>query len=83
MGQARPARTIEAEVFLLKDVNGSVKAKLDVKDGSTKLMFLDRAGHERVVLTSAEDFSAFEMKDENGRLGAPGAKTIGTSILTA
>jgi hypothetical protein len=49
MGQARPARTIEAEVFLLKDVNGSVKAKLDVKDGSTKLMFLDRAGHERVV----------------------------------
>ena len=36
-------------MFLLKDVNGSVKAKLDVKDGSTKLMFLDRAGHERVV----------------------------------
>ena len=70
MGQARPARTIEAEVFLLKDVDGNVKAKLDVKDGLTKLTFLDRAGHERVALTSAEDSAALEMKDEKGRLGA-------------
>jgi hypothetical protein len=70
MGQARPARTIEAERFLLTDVDGNVKAKLDVKDGSTKLMFLDRAGHERVALTSAEDFAALEMKDDAGRLGA-------------
>jgi hypothetical protein len=70
MGQARPPRTIEAEVFLLKDVDGNVKAKLDEKDGSTKLIFLDRAGHERVALTSAEDFATFEMKDGKGRLGA-------------
>jgi hypothetical protein len=76
MGQARPARTIEAEVFLLKDVDGNVKAKLDVKDGSTKLTFLDRAGHERVALTSAEDFAALEMKDEKGRLGA----TMGAGV---
>ena len=79
MGQAWPARTIEAEVFLLKDVDGNVKAKLDVKDGSTKLTFLDRAGHERVALTSAEDFAALEMKDEKGRLGATMAMGAGVS----
>ena len=70
MGRAPPARTIEAEKFLLKDVDGNVRAKLDVKEGSTELMFLDRAGHERVALTSAEDEAALEMKDATGRLGA-------------
>jgi len=47
------------------------RAKLILlKDGLTKLTFLDRAGHERVALTSAEDSAALEMKDEKGRLGA-------------
>ena len=46
MGQARPPRTIEAEVFLLKDVDGNVKAGGGTVP--TKLIFLDRAGRERV-----------------------------------
>jgi hypothetical protein len=76
MGQAVPARTIEAESFLLKDVDGNLRAKLDAKDGSTKLLFFDRAGHERVALTSAENSAALEMKDEKGRLGA----TMGAGV---
>lgn len=70
IGQAGPARTVEAESFLLKDVDGNVKAKLDSKDGKTKLTFLDRAGHERVALTSTENVAALEMKDGAGGLSA-------------
>ena len=86
IGQAGPPRTVEAESFLLKDVDGNVKAKLDSKDGTTKLMFQDRAGHVRVALTSTESVEAFEMKDETGRLGATmstGASTVGISSTMA
>ena len=85
MGQAGPGRTIEAESFLLKDVDGNVRAKLDAK-GSTKFLFLDRAGHERVALTSDENSAALEMKDEKGRLGATmgaGASKDGMSSTIA
>jgi hypothetical protein len=86
IGQAGPPRTVEAESFLLKDVDGNVKAKLDSKDGITKLIFQDRAGHVRVALTSTESVEAFEMKDETGRLGATmstGASTVGISSTMA
>ena len=86
IGQAGPPRTIEAESFLLKDVDGNVKAKLDSKDGTTKLPFLDRAGHERVALKSTENVEAFEMKDETGRLRATmatGLSSVGISSTLA
>jgi hypothetical protein len=77
MGQARPARTIEAERFLLKDVDGNVKAKLDVKDGSGELSFYDHAGHQRIELTSTESYSALNLKDDAEGLGA--TMEVGTS----
>ena len=86
IGQAGPPRTVEAESFLLKDVDGNVKAKLDSKDGTTKLIFQDQAGHVRVALTSTESVGAFEMKDETGRLGATmstGSSTVGIESTMA
>jgi hypothetical protein len=68
MGQSRPTRTIEAEAFVLKGSDGSIKAKLDTKDGIAEFLFYNRAGQPRVAITSGEEGEAIEMRDDSGEL---------------
>jgi hypothetical protein len=66
MGPSGPTRAIEAESFVLRDPDGTVKAKLDTKNGLTELLFLSSAGQQRVAITSDEEGEALEMKDDSG-----------------
>jgi hypothetical protein len=70
IGQAGPPKTIEAETFLVKDINGKVKAKIDAMNGSAELLFYDHAGRQRIELTSTESYRALNMKDDAGGVGA-------------
>lgn len=70
IGQAGPPKTIEAETFLVKDINGKVKAKIDAMNGSAELLFYDHAGRQRIELTSTESYSALNLKDDAGGVGA-------------
>jgi hypothetical protein len=56
MGQARPVRTVEAQNFLLKDANGTVRARLSIElaDRPT-LSLLDAHGSPLVSLAGGQD----------------------------
>jgi hypothetical protein len=79
MGQSGPTRTVEAETFVLKASDGTVRAKLDTKNGLTQLLFFNNAGQPRVAITSDEEGEALEMKDDSGELLA----TIGVAVRKA
>lgn len=79
IGQSGPARTVEAETFVLRGSDGTVKARLDTKNGTTELLFFNRAGQPRVVITSDEEGEALEMKDDSGELLA----TVGVAVQKA
>jgi len=51
MGQTPPGRTIEANSFVLKDMNGSVRASLAMVEGDPMLRLIDSAGRPRIVET--------------------------------
>ena len=79
MGQLGPTRTVEADTFILRSSDGTVRAKLDTKNGLTELLFFNHAGQPRVAITSDEDGEALEMKDDSGELLA----TMGVAVRKA
>ncbi|HEX6802259.1 MAG TPA: hypothetical protein VF133_01145 [Terriglobales bacterium] len=68
VGQTRTARTIEAERFVLRGTDGSVRAKLEAANDSTELAFYNSAGNVRVAIKVASDGEGLEMRDDAGRL---------------
>jgi len=68
MGQSRSTRTVEAESFVLKGPDGSIRAKMDTHDGSTELLFYNAAGQARVAIKMDEEGEALEMRDDSGEL---------------
>ena len=68
VGQAHPTRTIEAERFVLRGADGSVRAKLEAANDSTEFAFYNNAGKVRVAIKVASDGNGFEMRDDAGRL---------------
>ena len=67
-GQTHPTRTIEAEQFVLRGADGSVRAKLEAANDSTELDFYNNAGKVRVAIKVESDGNGFEMRDDAGRL---------------
>jgi hypothetical protein len=51
MGQTPPGRTIEANSFVLKDLDGNVRASLAMVQGDPMLRLFDSAGRPRIVET--------------------------------
>ena len=68
VGQTRQTRTIEAERFVLRGADGSVRAKLEAANDSTEFAFYNNAGKVRVAIKVASDGNGFEMRDDAGRL---------------
>ena len=68
VGQTRPTTTIEAERFVLRGADGSVRAKLEAGNDSTEFAFYNNAGKVRVAIKVAPDGNGFEMRDDAGRL---------------
>jgi hypothetical protein len=55
MGQARPARTIEAERFVVKDSSGAVRAQLAAEGTDVRLVLYDTKGESRASLYVVPD----------------------------
>lgn len=68
MGQSRSTRTIEAETFLLKGSDGSLRAKLDTTSGSTEFLFYNDVGQSRVAIRTNAEGEGLEMRDDSGEL---------------
>ena len=68
VGQTRPTRTIEAERFVLRGADGSVRAKLEAANDSTEFAIYNKVGKVRVAIKVASDGNGFEMRDDAGRL---------------
>jgi hypothetical protein len=68
VGQTRPTRTIEAERFVLRGADGSVRAKLEAANDSTEFAFYNNTGKVRVAIKVASDGEGLEMRDDAGRL---------------
>jgi hypothetical protein len=68
VGQTRATRTIEAERFVLKGADGSVRAKLEAANDSTEFAFYDGAGKVRIAIKVASDGDGLEMRDDTGQL---------------
>ena len=68
VGQTRQTRTIEAERFVLRGADGSVRAKLEAANDSTEFAFYNNVGKVRVAIKVASDGNGFEMRDDAGRL---------------
>jgi hypothetical protein len=68
VGQTRTTRTVEAERFVLKGADGSVRAKLKAVNDSTEFAFYNSAGKVRVAIKVASDGNGLEMRDDTGRL---------------
>ena len=54
MGQAQPNRRVEAEMFVLKDANGKVRAELGMAAHGPVLALYDEDGTRRAALGMAE-----------------------------
>ena len=68
MGQSQTSRTVEADAFVLKGPDGSVRAKLDTNNGSTQLLFFNDAGRSRLAVKSGEEGESLEMLSDAGEL---------------
>lgn len=68
MGQSRSSRTVEANAFVLRGPDGSVKAKFDTNNGSTELLFFNDAGQSRLAMKSGEEGEGLEMLSDDGEL---------------
>lgn len=68
VGQTRATKTVEAERFLLRGADGSVRAKLEAANDSTEFAFYNRAGKVRVAIKVTFDGDGLEMRDDTGRL---------------
>lgn len=68
VGQTRTTKTIEAERFVLKGTDGSVRAKLEAVNDSTEFALYDGAGKVRIAIKVASDGDGLEMRDDTGRL---------------
>jgi len=68
VSQTRQTKTIEAERFVLRGADGSVRAKLEAANDSTEFAFFNNAGKVRVAIKVASDGNGFEMRDDAGRL---------------
>lgn len=79
MGQSRSPKTIEAETFLLKSSDGSEKAKLDTKSGSTEFLFYNDAGQAQVAIETNAEGEGLEMRDDSGVLLA----TVSVAVKNA
>ncbi len=79
MGQSRSMRTVEAESFVLKGSDGSIRAKMDTKDGSTEFLFYNASGQPRVAIKMDEEGEALEMRDDSGQVLA----TVGVAVQKA
>jgi len=66
MGQSRSSRTVEADAFVLRGSDGSVRAKLDTNNGSTELLFFNHAGQSRVAIKAGEEGESLEMLNDSG-----------------
>ena len=82
LGQSQAIRTVEAERFMLKGADGSVRAKLEANDGSTQFVFYNTAGKPRVTMRLAPDDEALEMRDDSGRLLALVSATTRQTLLS-
>jgi hypothetical protein len=61
-------RTVEAERFVLKAADGSVRAKLEASGDSTEFSLYNRAGSLGVAIKVSSTGSGLEVKDESGRV---------------
>ena len=68
IGQTRPTKTIEAECFVLRGADGSVRAKPEAAKDSTEFAFYNNAGKVRIAIKVASDGNGFEMRDDTARL---------------
>jgi hypothetical protein len=68
MGQSRSSRTVEADAFVLRGPDGSVRAKFDTHNGSTELLFFNDAGQSRLAIKSGEEGESLEMLSDGGEL---------------
>ena len=66
MGQSGSPGTVEAESFVLKGSDGSVRAKMDTKDGSTELLLYNASGQPRVTIKVDEGGETFDMDNDSG-----------------
>ena len=66
MGQSRSSRTVEADAFVLRGPDGSVRAKFDTNNGSTELLFFNEAGQSRLAIKSGEEGESLEMLSDAG-----------------
>jgi len=68
MGESRSSRTVEADAFVLRAPDGSVRAKLDTNNGSTELLFFNDAGQSRVAIKAGQEGESLEMLSDSGEL---------------
>jgi hypothetical protein len=66
MGQSGSTRTVEAESFVLKGSDGSIRAKMDTKDGSTELLLYNASGQPRVTIKVDEGGETLDMNNDSG-----------------
>ena len=50
-----PQRTVEANEFVLRDLEGKKRAVLGLEDGQPNLVLFDASGNAKVLLASTED----------------------------
>jgi len=67
-GQSRSTRTLEAESFVLKASDGSIRAKIDTKDSLTEFLFYNAAGQPRVAIKMDDEGEGLEMRNDSGEL---------------
>ena len=70
MGQAVPKKSVEANEFILKNTEGKVLARLDLKDGGPRLLLLDQNGEGRAMLSVIGGKPALDMFDASGKARA-------------
>ena len=68
MGQSQSTKTVEANAFVLRGPDGSVRAKLDSNKSSTELVFLNDAGQSRLAITASQEGEGLEMMSDSGEL---------------
>jgi len=63
-------RTVEAERFVLKAADGSVRAKLEASGDSTEFSLYNRAGNLGVAIKVSSTGDGLEIRDDSGRVRA-------------
>lgn len=70
MNHAQPATVVEAEVFILRDHKGKVRARLTMTEDGPSLEMLDLNGTPRLVFGLIEDTPQVGLYDADKRIRA-------------